>query len=183
MRDNETPNAAPAPASAFAYRHRSCTECPWRRDATPGAFTQAEFARMRETVEQPPGGFTGVFAPVFACHMTSPTSTRDANRPRVRSASHAIHPNSGLRHDIRREVRQRRPDGRWEAHLNHESRGVESELRKRVEEAAFYGEEAVGAWGLSPLVPSGPSQRDAGRGGADHGAAPRKGVARQGCGP
>ncbi|SDK50757.1 hypothetical protein SAMN05216298_0323 [Glycomyces sambucus] len=73
-----SPEAALPHAEAFARRRRPCEECPWRLDAEPGKFSPAEFAAMRETVEQPVGGFTGDWPPVFACHMTAPTPGRES---------------------------------------------------------------------------------------------------------
>jgi hypothetical protein len=68
-------------APGLARMPRPCIECPWRRDAEPGKFSPVEFARMRATVEQPPGGFTGDLGdlpPVFACHMAAPTAKRES---------------------------------------------------------------------------------------------------------
>ncbi|GAA2305082.1 hypothetical protein GCM10009853_072690 [Glycomyces scopariae] len=73
-----TPDSMPAQPETFARRRRPCEECPWRLDAEPGKFSPEEFAAMRATVEQPAGGFTGDWPPVFACHMTAPTPGRES---------------------------------------------------------------------------------------------------------
>ncbi|MEU5874112.1 DUF6283 family protein [Glycomyces sp. NPDC047369] len=73
MHDNESGNTGATPATV-AHQHRPCTECPWQREAPTGKFSLEEFERMRATVEQPEGGFTGGLAPIFACHMVPETA-------------------------------------------------------------------------------------------------------------
>jgi len=51
--------------SALPHIARPCPECPWRRDAEPGKFSQERYRALQATSDQ-----SGLHAPMFACHMT-----------------------------------------------------------------------------------------------------------------
>ncbi len=44
---------------------RPCSECPWRTDAQPQKFAAERYEALQATSNQ-----SGLYAPLFACHMT-----------------------------------------------------------------------------------------------------------------
>lgn len=50
--------------------HRPCDECPWRRTAEPGRFTEERWRALLPTGRDPERGSAPLGAPIFACHKT-----------------------------------------------------------------------------------------------------------------
>ncbi|MBR7830614.1 hypothetical protein KDK95_30210 [Actinospica sp. MGRD01-02] len=70
-RGTEPDPASPDGGPPLDYRRRPCTECPWRRDADLGKFTDSDFAKLEAT-----NGIPGTEAPpsaaAMSCHLDQP---------------------------------------------------------------------------------------------------------------